>query len=223
MRVSGPASDRSAVQFVRRRTGVRAHRWASRTSAEVLSAVAFAASICIVLYALVEFVTGSPGALAKHCVFIQAVLVPPITVFFVEVTLTHLAVPVGDRETRPPLQPRWDWANRLSIPMPLALVISCGTAWRLGMKRRRSESPAGRIEHNVRTALPYISVAIVSSVIVRSILALPTTSPAARIAPVEAWLWVVLLRVVLVIQSMGLSLQKGVESPFPGRVGQDTI
>src|SRR5947209_5937541 len=60
-------------------------------SAEVLTAVSFAASIYMLLLAIVQFFSGTAGILAKHCVFIMVILVPPISVFLVEDTLTHLA------------------------------------------------------------------------------------------------------------------------------------
>jgi len=183
-------------------------------SAEVLTAVSFAASIYVLLYAIVQFFSGIAGILAKHCVFILAVLVPPIAVFFVEDTLTHLALSLGDPETHRPLQPLWDYANRLAIPIPLAILIVCAAVWYRGIDRRRSESPAGRIAQRFRTVVPYITVAVVAAVIVRSVVALRYTNPAAHIAAGEAWLWVALLTVALLVQSTGLSFQKGVEVPF---------
>jgi hypothetical protein len=120
----------------------------------VLTAVSFAASIYTLLYAIVQFFSGTAGVLAKHLVFLVAVLVPPIVVFFVEDTLTHLALSLGDPETHRPLQPLWDWANRLSIPIPLAVLIVCAAVWFIGIKRRRSESPAGPIARHFRTVVP---------------------------------------------------------------------
>ncbi|MEB3983394.1 hypothetical protein OQ968_19260 [Mycobacterium sp. 663a-19] len=185
-------------------------------SVEVLGAVAFGASIYMLLYAIVQFISGTAGVLAKHCVFILAVLVPPITVFLVEDTIMHLALSLGDPQTHRPLQPLWDWANRLSIPIPLAIIVVCAAVWYAGIGRRRSESPTGRTALRVRTVVPYITVAVVAAVIVRSIMALRYKDPAAHITPAEAWLWVVALVVVLVAQSAALSFQKGVEVPFTG-------
>jgi hypothetical protein len=51
-------------------------------------------------------------------------------------------------------------------------------------------------------------------VVVRSIVALRYTNPAAHIGPAEAWLWLALLIVALLAQSAALSFQKGVEVPF---------
>lgn len=157
-------------------------------SAEVLTAVSFAASIYMLLYAVVQFFSGTAGVLAKHCVFILAILVPPITVFFVEDTLTHLALSLGDPGTHRPLQPLWDWANRLAIPIPLAIGVVCAAVWYMGIGRRRSESPPGRVALRVGTVVPYITVAVVAAALVRSIVALRYTSPAAHIGPGEAWL-----------------------------------
>lgn len=75
------------------------------TSAELLGGISFVASLYILLYAVVQFVSGSAGTLIRHCVFIVAVLVPPIAVFFVEATLTDLALSLGDPQTHRPLQP----------------------------------------------------------------------------------------------------------------------
>ncbi len=116
-------------------------------SAEVLTAVSFGVSIYILLYAIVQFFSGTAGILAKHCVFILAVLVPPVIVFLVEDTLTHLALSLGDSETHQPLQPLWDWANRLSILLPLAISVVCAAVWYIGTARRRSNHPPAAL-HN---------------------------------------------------------------------------
>lgn len=185
-------------------------------SAEVLTAVSFAASIYMLLYAVVQFFSGTAGLLAKHCVFILAIFVPPITVFFVEDTLTHLALSLGDPETHRPLQPLWDWANRLAIPLPLAILVVCAAVWFAGIGRRHAQSPPGRVALLVRTVVPYITVGVVAAALVRSIVALRYTSPSVHIAPAEAWLWLALLAAALIVQSGALSFQKGVEVPFAG-------
>jgi hypothetical protein len=189
-------------------------------SAEVLTAVSLGASIYMLLYAVVQFFGGTAGLLAKHCIFVLAILVPPITVFLVEDTLTHLALSLGNPATHQPLQPLWDWATRLAIPIPVAIGIVCATVWFIGMRRRRSISPTGRIAQRFRTVVPYITVALVGAVVVRSVVALRYTNPTAHIAPGEAWLWVALLAVALIIQSAALSIEKGVEVPFA--VGSST-
>lgn len=183
-------------------------------SGEVLGAVAFGASIYILLYAIVQFISGAVGRLASQCVFLLAVFVPPITFFFVEHTLTHLAVSLGDPNKRQALQPLWDNANRLAMPVTLVLLVLCAIPWCVGIKRRRSEAPLGPIARHVLTFLPYVTVALVGLVIMRSITALPATNTSAHITPAEAWLWLVLLAVVLLLQSSALSLQKGVEIPI---------
>ncbi|OBG64341.1 hypothetical protein A9X03_14035 [Mycobacterium sp. E1715] len=185
-------------------------------SAEVLAAVSFAASIYMLLNAIVQFFSGSAGVLARHCVFVLVVLVPPISVFLVEDTLTHLALALGDPETHRPLQPLWDWASRLAIPIPLAIGFVGAVAWFLGSKRRRSELPASRIARQFRMAVPYLTVVVVSAVIVRSIVELRYANTATHISPAEAWLWVGVLAGTLLIQGAALSFQKGVEVPFGG-------
>jgi len=183
-------------------------------SVEVLAAVSFAASIYMLLYAIVQFFSGSSAILAKHCVFILATLVPSITVFFVEDTLTHLALALGNPDTHRPLQPLWDWATWLSIPIPVAMTIVSVVVWFFGAGRRRSEEPTGRVARQLRMVVPYITVAVVSAVIVRSVVALRYTNTATHIGPGEAWLWVIVLITALLIQSAALSFQKGVEVPF---------
>jgi hypothetical protein len=179
-------------------------------SAEVLTAVSLAASIYMLFYAIVQFFSGSSATLAKHCVFILAVLVPPIIVAFVEDTLSHFALALGNPETRQPLQPLWDWANRLAIPIPLAVLVVCAAVWLIGTQRRRSEMPTSRVALQLRMVVPYITVAVV----IRSISALRYTNPAAHISPGEAWLWIGVLAVALVVQSAALSFQGGMEVPL---------
>jgi hypothetical protein len=183
-------------------------------SAEVLIAVSFAASIYMLLYAIVQFFSGTAGLLARHCVFIMVVLVPPISVFLVEDTLTHLALSLGNPETHQPLQPLWSWATQLAVPIPLAVGAVGLVAWFAGIKRRRSASPAGRLAQQVRTVVPYITVALVATVMVRSIMGLRYANSAEHISPGEAWLWVAVLAVALLVQSAALSFQKGIEVPF---------
>ena len=183
-------------------------------SAEVLTAVSLAASIYMLFYAIVQFFSGSSATLAKHCVFILAVLVPPIIVAFVEDTLSHFALALGNPETRQPLQPLWDWANRLAIPIPLAVLVVCAAVWLIGTKRRRSEMPASRVALQLRMVVPYITVAVVVAVVIRSISALRYTNPAAHISPGEAWLWIGVLAVALVVQIAALSFQSGMEVPL---------
>ncbi len=193
------------------------------SSAGVLAAVSFGASMYVLLYAIVQFIAGMAGAVARHCVFIQAVLVPPITVFFVEAELMHLAVALGDTETQQPLQPLWDWANRLAILLPLAVAVACAPAWWAGIRRRRSQLPANRLARTVRTFVPYISVGVVGAVLFRSVLGLPATNPDARISPTEAWLWIALFTAAVLVQSTALSLQKGVEVPIGGYPEKATV
>lgn len=185
-------------------------------SAEVLTAVSFAASIYMLLNAIVQFFSGSAGVLAKHCVFVLVVLVPPISVFLVEDTLTHLALALGDPDKHQPLQPLWDWAVRLAIPIPLAVGFVGAVAWFLGIKRRRSEEPVGRFARQFRTTVPYITVVVVAAVMVRSVVKLRYANTATHISPGEAWVWVGVLSVALLIQAAALSIQKGVEVPFGG-------
>ncbi|MDT5304787.1 MAG: hypothetical protein QOE48_454 [Mycobacterium sp.] len=180
-------------------------------SAELLGGVSFVASVYMLLYAVVQFVSGSAGTLAKHCVFIVAVLVPPIAVFFIEATLSDLALAQADPKTHQPLQPLWDQANSLSVPIALGVLIVCAAVWRIGRKRRGSPSFPGGHAQRLRTAFPYVTVVVVISVVVRAVTVLPVRNPAAHLAPGEAWLWVAVFAVLMLIQSTALSLQQGVE------------
>lgn len=187
-------------------------------SAELLGGVSFVAAVYMLLYAIVQFVSGTAaGTLAAHCVFIVAVLVSPIAVFFVEATITDLAIALGDSQTHQPLPSLWEWGTRLAIPIPLVVLIVCGTVWYVGRKRRRSDLPADRIARSVRTVLPYLTIAVVISAIVRSVGALPVTNPQAHLAPGEAWLWVFIFTALILGQSIALSFQSGVESSLSQR------
>jgi fucose permease len=165
----------------------------------------------MLLYAVVQFVSGSAGTLAKHCVFIVAVLVPPIAVFFIEATVSDLALALADPRTHEPLQPLWDRANNLSVPIALVVAAVCAAVWLIGRKRRSSPSIPGTRAQRLRTAFPYITVVVVISAVVRAVTALPVRNPAAHLAPGEAWLWVAVFAVLMLIQSTALSLQQGIE------------
>ncbi|WP_052957028.1 hypothetical protein [Mycolicibacter heraklionensis] len=182
------------------------------TSAELLGGISFVASLYILLYAVVQFVSGSAGTLIRHCVFIVAVLVPPIAVFFVEATLTDLALSLGDQQAHRPLQPLWDDANRLSVPITAGIAIACAIGWFLGRGRRRSESPIGSMAARIRTAFPYLSTVVIIAAIVRSMAALPKTDVASHLDSSEAWCWVVVFAGLMLVQSAALSFQQGVES-----------
>jgi hypothetical protein len=183
-------------------------------SAELLGGISFVASVYMLLYAVVQFVSGSAGTLAKHCVFIVAVLVPPIAVFFIEATISDLALALADPRTRQPLQPLWDDANNLSVPIALAVLVVAAAVWRVGRKRRLSEVSSARRVQTLRTALPYVTVIVVISAVVRAVTALPVRNPAAHLAAGEAWLWVAAFAALMLVQSATLSLQTGVELAY---------
>jgi hypothetical protein len=188
------------------------------SSAEVLAAVSFAASIYTLLYAIVQFFSGTAGVLAKHLVFILAIFVPPIAVFFVEDTLTHLALALGNPDTHQPLQPLWTWAIRLSLPLPLAILIICAIMWFLGMARRRSSMPVGTFARHLGFVVPYITVAVVAATVIRSVIALRYLDSDAHINAPEAWLWVGVLVIALLAQSAAVSFGTGVDVLSDGTV-----
>jgi hypothetical protein len=183
-------------------------------SAELLGGISFVASVYMLLYAVVQFVSGSAGTLAKHCVFIVAVLVPPIAVFFIEATVSDLALALADPTTRQPLQPLWDDANNLSVPIALAVLVVAAGVWRVGRKRRVAETPSAPRVQTLRTALPYVTVIVVISAVVRAVTALPVRNPSAHLSGGEAWLWVAVFAALMLVQSATLSLQTGVELAY---------
>jgi hypothetical protein len=192
-------------------------------SAELLGGISFVASVYMLLYAVVQFVSGSAETLAKHCVFIVAVLVPPIAVFFIEATISDLALALADPTTRRPLQPLWDDANNASVPIALAVLAVAAAVWFVGRKTRLSETPSAPGVQKLRTALPYVTVVVVISAVVRAVTALPVRNPAAHLAPGEAWSWVAVFAAVMLVQSAALSSQAGVEVAYvdaerPGQV-----
>jgi hypothetical protein len=183
-------------------------------SAELLGGISFVASVYMLLYAVVQFVSGSAETLAKHCVFIVAVLVPPIGVFFIEATLSDLALALADPASRRPLEPLWSDANDLSVPIALTVLVVCATVWRTGRGTRIAESGSSARVQKFRTSLPYVTVVVVVSVVVRAVTALPVRNPSAHLTPAEAWLWVGVFAALLVAQSAALSLQTGVEVAY---------
>lgn len=185
-------------------------------SAAVLAAVALAASVYMLLYAVVQFFSGTSALLVKHCVFILAVVAPALAVAFVEQTLGHLALALGNAETRQPLQPLWDQANHFSTPMPLVLICVSAVMWAVGIKRRQSEALVSNIARRFQTLVPYTTIGLAIAVTMRSVALLGYANPAAHISPTEAWLWVGLLALTLLLQSAALSFQRGVEVPFTG-------
>lgn len=100
------------------------------------------------------------------------------------------------------------------MPIALVVVIVCGAVWYIGTKRRRTDSPSGGLAQRVQTFLPYLTVVVVISAVIRSVMALPVRNPAAHLAPGEAWLWVVVFAVMMLLQSTALSLQKGAEIAY---------
>jgi hypothetical protein len=184
------------------------------SSAELLGSISFVASVYMLLYAVVQFVSGSAETLAKHCVFIVAVLVPPIAVFFIEAAVSDLALALADKQTREPLEPLWSDANNLAVPIALTVLVVCATVWWIGRGRRASQSPSSPRVQRFRTALPYITVVVVVADVVCALTALPVRDPSAHLAPAAAWLWVGVFAGVMVAQSVALSLQTGVEVAY---------
>ncbi len=183
-------------------------------SAELLGGISFVASVYMLLYAVVQFVSGTAGTLAKHCGFIVAVLVPPIAVFFIEGTVSDLALALADPKTHEPLQPLWNDATNFGVPIALAVLVVCAAVWWFGRGRRGVEAPSDPRVHTFRTALPYVTVVVVVAVVGRALTALPVRNPSAHLAPSEAWLWVAVFAALLVTQSSALSLQTGIEVAY---------
>ncbi|WP_081288316.1 hypothetical protein [Mycobacterium asiaticum] len=185
-------------------------------SAAVLAAVSLAASLYTLLYAIVQFFSGTSALLVRHCVFILAVIAPALAVAFVAQTLAHLALALGNPETRQPLQPLWDQANHLSTLIPVALIGISAVMWVIGIKRRRSEAPVSGLAQHFQSSVPYTTIALAIAVTMRSVALLGYANPAGHISPTEAWVWVGLLAATLLLQGAALSFQRGVEVPFTG-------
>ncbi|OBJ57448.1 hypothetical protein A9W94_01565 [Mycobacterium asiaticum] len=183
-------------------------------SAAVLAAVSLAASLYTLLYAIVQFFSGTSALLVRHCVFILAAIAPALAVAFVAQTLTHLALALGNPETRQPLQPLWDQANHLSTLIPVALIGISAVMWVIGIKRRRSEAPVSSLAQHFQSSVPYTTIALAIAVTMRSVALLGYANPAVHISPTEAWVWVGLLAITLLLQGAALSFQRGVEVPF---------
>ncbi|OBJ86631.1 hypothetical protein [Mycobacterium asiaticum] len=185
-------------------------------SAAVLAAVLLAASVYMLLYAVVQFFSGTSALLVKHCVFILAVIAPALAVAFVEQTLGHLAIALGNPETRQPLQPLWDQANHFSTLIPVALICVSAVIWLVGIKRRHSETLDATMARRFQMLVPYTTIALAIAVTMRSVALLGYANPAVHISPTEAWIWVGVLALTLLLQSAALSFQRGVEVPFTG-------
>ncbi|OBK22405.1 hypothetical protein A5635_21900 [Mycobacterium asiaticum] len=185
-------------------------------SAAVLAAVSLAASLYTLLYAIVQFFSGTSALLVRHCVFILAVIAPALAVAFVAQTLAHLALALGNPETRQPLQPLWDQANHLSTLIPVALIGISAVMWVIGIKRRRSEAPVSGLAQHFQSSVPYTTIALAIAVTMRSVALLGYANPAGHISPTEAWVWAGLLAATLLLQGAALSFQRGVEVPFTG-------
>lgn len=181
----------------------------------LLGDVMFAAAIGILVYGLVQFAASSSAALAKHIRLIVVVLVPPVVFSFAEIRLMDLAISLGTPEEHRPLQPLWDHANRLAAPVGLTILAGCAALWFVGAPRRRSASPPGRIARATQTALPYLTIVFVVIARIRSVEALPTVDPGAHISPGEAWIWVITLTGLVLLQSIALAFQRSVDSFTP--------
>lgn len=107
---------------------------------------------------------------------------PALTVSFVQQTLGHLTLALGNSETRQPLQPLWDQANHLAVPVPVGITIACAVLWALGRKRRRSEMPVGLVAQRIQTFVPYTTIAVAVAVIMRSVALLGYANPAVHIS-----------------------------------------
>jgi len=142
-----------------------------------------------------------------------AVLVPPVVASFAEIKLMDLAVSLGSPETQQPLQPLWDQAHGLAVPIGLSVMALCGACWLLGSKRRHSAAASGRIARGTQTALPYITIGFVMGARIHSVVGLPTADPTSRITAGQGWTWVLLLTGMVLFQSVALAFQKGVEGP----------
>jgi hypothetical protein len=75
-------------------------------------------------------------------------------VFFIEATLSDLAIALADPKSRVPLEPLSSDANDLSVPIALAVLVVCATVWRIGRSARIAIVPSSARVQKFRTALP---------------------------------------------------------------------
>ena len=203
-------------------------------SKAVLAGVAFVFSVYTVLSAAVQLV--SAVALGAHLRFIVAVLTPPVVVAFIVASLDDLALALAQAPTQPPapgepLRPGWTegsaslWTyahHALTWLIPIVFGV-CLAVWVAGLRwRRTSGTPGGvgSVLANVASAaltyLPYASLVLIAYTVWQTAL-LSRLDPGAHIDTGGAKRLLLVCVVILVLQSMSLSLIRGADRKPPHR------
>jgi hypothetical protein len=197
-------------------------------SKSVLAGVAFVFSVYTALFATVQVV--SAAALGAHLRFMVAVVTPPAVVAFIITNLDDLALALAQAPSQPPqpgepLKPGWtqgskslwDYAHHM-LTWSIGTVLGvCLAFWLAGLRWRYAQgaprgvgSAVARVVSGGLAYLPYASLALVAYAVWRTAL-LSRLDPGAHIDPGHAeWLlWTCV--VILVLQSLSLSLIRGVD------------
>jgi hypothetical protein len=199
-------------------------------SKSVLAGMAFAFSVYTALFAMVQLV--SAAALGAHLRFMVAVVTPPAVVAFVVAHLDDLALALSHPPSQPaqpgePLNPGWtegskslwDYAHH-ALTWSIAIVLAvCLAFWFAGLRWRYADGTPramGLAVTKVVSAglayLPYASLALVAYAVWQTAL-LSRLEPGAHIDPGHArWLLLTCV-VILVPQSVCLSLIRGADRP----------
>jgi hypothetical protein len=197
-------------------------------SKSVLAGIAFVFSVYTALFATVQLV--SAAALGAHLRFMVAVVTPPAVVAFVIANLDDLALALAQPPDQPaqpgaPLRPGWsqgskslwDYAHH-ALTWSIAIVLGlCIALWFAGLRWRYAQgTPRGvgfavtKVVSAGLVYLPYASLALVAYAVWRTAL-LSRLDPGAHIDPGHAKWLVVTCVVILVLQSMCLSLIRGAD------------
>jgi hypothetical protein len=199
-------------------------------SKEVLAGVAFYFSVYTLLFGAVQVV--SAAAMGAHLRFIVAVLTPPVVLAFIVTSLDDLALSLAnapDRPTQPhgPLLPGWtdssaslwNFAHSVLTWLIPTVFAVCLAVWLAGFRWRRAGDSPGRIGSALTRIvsgaliyLPYASLALVAYVVWRTAV-LSRLQPGAHIGAGQAKVLVLVCTVVVVLQSVSLSLARGDDRP----------
>jgi hypothetical protein len=197
-------------------------------SKSVLAGLAFGFSIYTALFATVQLV--SAAALGAHVRFMVAVITPPAVVAFVIAHLDDLALALSQLPSEPaqpgaPPNPAWtegskslwEYGNHASTWSVAVMLGVCLVFWFAGLRWRYADgTPRGvglavtKVVSAGLTYLPYASLALVAYAVWRTAL-ISRLEPAAHIEPVHAGSLLAICIVVLVLQSVCLSLVRGVD------------
>jgi hypothetical protein len=146
-----------------------------------------------------------------------AVLGPPFVILLLMLGLEDLAYTpwrfAGLDELYKPQNTSYvkfvDWA---SLVIPLAVLICCLAIWIGGRRRRRSaQSETNALD----LAFPYVALILAVGASVRTAM-LSEANAASRIGTLEAWVWVAVCILVLLLQTVLLSFERGVDPPTAG-------